>query len=69
MEGVPLGMSDLIEGGVGEGVAKPRNPRHIGIIEGGRKRVICIFIDKDSGSCTSRTTAVVSCSFCRQNAI
>ena len=29
----------------------PRNPRHFNIIEGGRKRVSTIFMDKNSVSC------------------
>ena len=32
------------------GETNPRNPRHFNIIEGGRKRVSTIFMDKDSVS-------------------
>ena len=41
----------------------PRNPLHFGIIAGGRRRVLYIFIDKHSSSGISRSTTIVSCTF------
>ena len=35
----------------GRARTNPRNPRHVNIIEGGRKRVSTIFMDKNSVSC------------------
>ena len=34
------------------GTTKPRNPRDLDIIEGGRKRASDTFLDKNSVSCT-----------------
>ena len=49
--------------------AKPRKPLSFGIVAGGGKRAVDIFVDKHSGSCISRSSNLASGTYWRQSTV